>query len=66
MADMNFEFPITSLFMVQNIKYKYLFSKLEQAEYCKTKIEQIRHFFCFVAKWYHLQHIHYSEAAYNL
>ena len=45
-----FKLPITSLFVVKNIKCGYSFSWLELAEHFETKIEQIVRNFLFCNK----------------
>ena len=47
MAGGFFKLPMTSLFVVRNIKCGYSFSKLECAHQLETKIKQIRRNFLF-------------------
>ena len=49
--------PITSLFMVRNIKYVYSFSKLH------VKLSRLREIFCFATKSHCLQQLHLKNAA---
>ena len=46
----HFQLPITSLFMVRNIKCGYSFSLLGRAEHFKTKFERIRRNFLVCIK----------------
>ena len=55
MADMrhdfgHFQLPITSLFMVRNIKCGFSFSQLGRAEHVETKLGQIRRNFLVCIK----------------